>query len=544
MSADYVSKSDYIFCYRYHPAWLWLKKHDPDKLPEIPKTLQERLESGKEFEPYAEAKFPNAVRIDAPFDRAAAETKKALESGATAILQGQFRAGELLCIADVLLRNDDETVDLVEIKSSTKAKPEHEWDLAFQKILLERAGYPVKRCRVMHLNKEYIRQGEIDSGAVVAETDITEKVEKRLAKAEEQITDAVRVLHLDSCPDLSPKDVVSALSKWREVYLKMHPELPETTIYRLPRLTPKLTAALEDAGIERIEKIDLRDDSFKFNPNQTACIQSLKDDQPVVNEKELGEFLDSVEYPLYFYDYETAAATLPLFDGMKPHGQVPIQYSLHILHKDGRLEHKEFLHREASDPSDQLAQQLHDDVGEAGTAVAWHKGTEIGLNEKMAEQFPQHKEFLSCLTERTIDLMDPFDGMYADGHCFGSASLKAVLPVMVPHLSYTNLDIGEGLFAQQEWIRVTVKASANQAEREKVYKDLLTYCKLDTLAMVRIFQVLLHRCSATKKKHPSPPITNDVELGEVWLITDDMSETEKQAIDKGVKAQISAVSGN
>jgi len=51
-----LSKSDYMMFLR-HPAWLWLKKNDKDKLPKVDENLQAIFDTGHEFEQYAE-KYP------------------------------------------------------------------------------------------------------------------------------------------------------------------------------------------------------------------------------------------------------------------------------------------------------------------------------------------------------------------------------------------------------------------------------------------------------------------------------------------------------
>lgn len=543
MSAAYLSKSNYL-TFRKHPTWLWLKKHDPKRLPPLTEADRAVMESGRKFEPYAETHFPGGVRVDTSFDHAALATKKLLDDGAETILQGQFCTGDLLCISDVLIRNPDGSFDLVEIKGSASAKTEHEWDLAFQKIVLERLGFQIRKCQVAHLNPKYVRHGDIDAESLAVLTDLTDKVAKRLKKTEAELVDALKVLALPHCPSDSPRHATACFGDWREVFMYLHPELPELSIYRLCGLNAKLTAKLEDLGVSEITDIDEKEASLKLNDKQVACIQSLRDEEPIVDHGLLGAFLDQFTYPIYFYDYETASAMLPLFDGMTPYSQIPIQYSLHVLHEDGRLEHKEFLRQEPTDPAEALLAQLSTDIGETGSVVSWNMGFEKGMNEALAQRLPNYAPFLNELNARTIDLMEPFKDYYLDGACLGSASIKAVLPVLVPHLSHKELEIGDGSTAQCEWMRVTLGEGSDDAERVGVYESLLRYCELDTLAMVRIFQVLVHRCEGGTKRHPDVPITNDVELGEIWLETADMSDSERRAIGKEIDARIAAVQGS
>ena len=87
------------------------------------------------------------------------------------------------------------------------------------------------------------------------------------------------------------------------------------------------------------------------------------DTAPTVDREAIKQFLDGLQYPLYFLDYETLMSLIPYFDGLRPYQQVPFQYSLHLLQTpDASLEHKEYLHQENSSPSRPLTEQLLADI--------------------------------------------------------------------------------------------------------------------------------------------------------------------------------------
>ena len=172
-----LSKSEYIMFLK-HPAWLWLKKHDKSKLPEPDANLQAIFDSGKEFEQYAEKRFPGGVQVGfesfKDYMSMPKRTKQVLDSGAKVIFQGRFEGSSITCICDVLERTEAGEFDLYEIKSSTKSKPEHYYDLAFQTVVLESAGLKVRNIAVVHVNNQYIRNGEIDPIELSAVIDVTE----------------------------------------------------------------------------------------------------------------------------------------------------------------------------------------------------------------------------------------------------------------------------------------------------------------------------------------------------------------------------------
>jgi len=115
---------------------------------------------------------------------------------------------------------------------------------------------------------------------------------------------------------------------------------------------------------------------------------------------------------------------------------------------------------------------------------------EKGCNERMAKLYPEYVDFLTSLNERINDLMIPFTKMwFFDKDFFGSASIKKVMPVLAPELSYKSLNVGDGLLARRTWTQ-TVLEGKNQADREQIMEDLSKYCTLDTFAMVRILEEL------------------------------------------------------
>ena len=142
-----------------------------------------------------------------------------------------------------------------------------------------------------------------------------------------------------------------------------------------------------------------------------------------------------------------------------------------------------------------LLEKLQTDIGETGTVLAWHMPYEKGCNNRMASFYPEYKEFLDNLNERMLDLKTPFSEMwFFDKDFFGSASIKKVLPVLCPELSYKELDVSDGLLARRIWTQ-TVLEDKNQDKKEKIMSDLSKYCTLDTYGMVRILEELRKICS-------------------------------------------------
>ena len=219
--------------------------------------------------------------------------------------------------------------------------------------------------------------------------------------------------------------------------------------------------------------------------------QAVKSETTHIELENIKEELAQLKYPLYFLDYETFAPGVPLFDGYRPYQRMTFQYSLHVQEKPGgKLKHYAYLAENWEDPSFGLANELKKQIGNVGTIVAWNMGFEKGCNSEMGERYPEFASFFNDVNDRMFDLMQVFKkGYYVHKDFHGSASLKKVLPTLIPELSYGDLGIHEGGTASNKW-REMISPEMGSKEKKKIYNNLLEYCELDTLAMVKILEYL------------------------------------------------------
>ena len=253
-----ISKSEYML-YLKHPAWLWIKKHEKRLLPPIDEALQARFDEGHAFEPFVEALYPNLIRLGfnnySEYLEMPEKTAEAWDNGAQVVSQGRYETGSITCISDIV-RKDGDAFILTEIKSSSSAKIEHALDLAFQKIVLEGAGYPIKRCEVAHVNSSYVRNGEINPSELTAFTDITEEVENLIEGTRSRIEQAIRVAEAYDMPDPAPERAkLKSYTEWLGVRLNMSPPLPEDSIHFLPSMDAERATQLIKEGVNTVDEI-------------------------------------------------------------------------------------------------------------------------------------------------------------------------------------------------------------------------------------------------------------------------------------------------
>ncbi|MFN0279044.1 MAG: DUF2779 domain-containing protein [Pyrinomonadaceae bacterium] len=461
---------DYLKC----PAEFWLSVREPLLVAE-PITLEhEHLRQ----QGYA---VENLVR---KLERFQANDEIAVD------FQRTFQTDKLLTRSDVVVTDKlSGEIEIFEIKSSTQPKPEHYDDVAFQKIAAERSGSRVGRTHLITMNGAYVRRGDIDVEQLFTVTDITEKVDKKLADTEDQIKKAFDYLMTVPVPSLVDYCIANKLDCR---FIKLHfPELPEYTVFDISYLKHDKRRKLLSDGV-----IDIRDvpEDFSLSDKQRRQVDAAKTGAITIDRDEIARRVCEWKYPLHFLDYETFAYAIPQFEGVKPFQQMCFQYSLHTIDRPGgEVRHSEYLSRGHDDPPRAVAEHLRNAMsGGIGTVFVWYEAFEKGRNDEMAEMFPDLAEFFSEVNYKTCDLMNIFaDDLYIHPQFKGKTSIKKVLPVLVPSLSYTDLGINDGLAATIKWFRAATWNSMSDAERQQIFNDLLEYCELDTVAMLEIFKVLV-----------------------------------------------------
>ncbi|MGC9778287.1 MAG: DUF2779 domain-containing protein [Candidatus Heimdallarchaeota archaeon] len=249
----------------------------------------------------------------------------------------------------------------------------------------------------------------------------------------------------------------------------------------------KKGSELFNKGIERIKDIP---EDYKLTDKQKIQRDCEIKGKTHFDKDKVREFLKTLQYPIYYLDFETFAMAIPMFDGLKSHSQVPFQFSLHIVRKEGeKPEHNEYLYGGNNDPRKEFLLELQKVLGDEGSIVVYNKSFEIGRLKELAEYLPKHKKWADSVLKRIIDLLVPFrEFSYYNPKQQGSASIKAVFPA-VTGKSYEGMEIREGLTASIEFFRATYEECEEEA-KQKIRKGLLEYCKLDTLAQVMIVEKL------------------------------------------------------
>ena len=481
-----LSKSQYMKGLQC-PKALWLFKNRKDLANEPDQSRHNLFDTGQRVGDLAKKLFPGGAEVtylqsDYPgmIDQTAVLIKYS-----NVIYEGSFSTNGVFVRADILVKNGD-AWDLYEVKATGSTKAVHKPDVAIQWYVISQ-HLPLNRAYLVHLNTRYVLSGELDVQGLFSMDDVTEAVQTELAVIEGNLNSLKTVLEGGE-PEIligthcnNPYECDFHDYCWQDV--------PYPSVLDLCRLNGNEKFENYHQGIVTYE--DARK-HIDLSAVQALQVNTVLTREPHINAEALSGYLDEVRYPINFLDFETFQDAIPRFNGQGVYKNMPFQYSLHILHETGELEHKEFLADEAEDPRLRLTQQLLNDLTEQGTIFAFHQSFEIGVIKGLAKHIDQYADPLRSLIGRFKDLEIPFNKlMYYHPDFHGSFSIKSVLPALFPNdpeLDYKSLDIQSGDVAMNVFPRL--QEVADPDEKESMRKALLAYCQLDTLAMVKIWEKL------------------------------------------------------
>jgi len=474
------------------PKLLWYEYNRKEDLPEIDAAAQAIMDQGKAVGEMAKMLLPGGITLQRDY-MPEKQAEKSLE--AAKLRKPLFEAGfiykQAYALADVLNPVGKNAWDLIEVKSSTGIKDEYYSDVAFQKYTYEGAGLKIRKCYLMYINNQYVRKGKIEPEKLFATEDVTKQSDDLIPEIEENMADMLEAIQKKDVPHVKvgPHCENPRPCPLEDICWSFLP--PKDDIFCLYSGTKKAYELLE-RGVLRITDINAEVNlSYKQNI-QVSCHKTCT---PHIDKKGIKDFLDTLEYPLYFLDFETINPAIPAYDNSRPFEAIPFQYSLHIVkNKDAKPERHAYLAPGDKDPRSEILKQLKTLLGNSGSVIAYNATFEKTTLRHASEAYTKYQNWVTAIEERVVDLLAPFRGfLYYHPDQAGSASLKNVLPV-ITNSNYDNMEIADGGMASTEYYRVTFGNNIDEKERQRVYQALEKYCDLDTRAMIEILEKLGKIC--------------------------------------------------
>ncbi|KKP28261.1 MAG: hypothetical protein UR12_C0021G0002 [candidate division TM6 bacterium GW2011_GWF2_30_66] len=485
----------------------WLKFNRYDELREF----FEKEELNKSFayqdaiavEKEARKLFSDGVLIEAgDKNKAAILTQQHIGLKTKTLFRPTFIHNEFLVVVDMLIYDDQKDCwDVYKISSKSridKEKQDREElinGLKFQAIILKTLGIKLGEIVIKYINKDYVRSNIIDIEQLFKILKVTSIVNAQENIVKQQVFEIGEELLNGYGAGLLCECIYKGRSRHCPTFAFSHSYVSAYSVHNLARIgvSKKKLAALVDAGIFKINEIP---DDVCLTVEQKNQINVYKQQKPLIDYVGVKKELATLTYPLYFLDYETYTQAIPMFIGFNSYQYVTFQFSLHVLHsQESELVHYEYLHEFDFDPSLDIIKKLREIIGPVGSIVVWHKSFECSRNNELAKRHPIYQEFLKDLNNRVYDLEEIFiKQFYVHPDFKGYTSIKKVLPVLAPKLSYKDLEIQNGEIVPQRWFDM-VYGGLTIEEKQKIAYDLKKYCELDTYAMYAIWLHLMNICN-------------------------------------------------
>lgn len=481
-----LSKSR-IIQHRQCPKRLWLAVHHPELAEE--NDGKARLTAGNEVGEVARSLYPDGFLIESLDSKQALyDTAQILTKKSRPVFEAAFATNGVLVRSDLLLPLRG-GYRMVEVKSSTSVKEYHLADAAIQAWVAKKAGLSIKRIEIAHIDNTFVYPGNGDYNGLFVYADVS-KDASSLGKEVPKWVKEARSTLAGKEPAIEPGD--QCCDPFDCPFMVYCIPATDQKIFPLEILPHKngkdLAAELRDEGYEDLRKVPGK----RFTTAKHQRIWRVTKKNKAELDPEAGTILESLAYPRYYLDFETIQFAVPIWAGTRPYQQLPFQWSCHIERKNGKVDHKDFLGSDLSDPRRVFAESLIDTMKTRGPVLVYNAGFESGRLRELAEDFPDLAPALDTIRNRFVDLLTLARNHYYHRDMRGSWSLKAVLPTIAPELAYDDLEVANGGMAQETFGEM-LHPETTLARRRKLRKDLLAYCERDTWALVKIARYFQQR---------------------------------------------------
>jgi predicted RecB family nuclease len=461
----------------------WINSHNTNNsIAEDDYDSQLKILEGIEIGKTARKLFPNGKLIDEKeISSAITKTKNMLaDTSIKIIFEAAFSVEDFIARPDILIRNTDNSLEIIEVKSSVNDKPELVDDISYTGMILQLAGLSINKYSLMLISKDY-RLG-MNYKNMFKTIDHTEDVKQRI----NEMLEKKKIIASALLQNSSPAGTLIYQCRQCDYLDTCFPEYAKIeSIFNLPRLSEKQFDELKTLGIKSIKEIP---DYFKLNSTQLLAKRSIIENK-IIKTNDLNVLLEDISWPIYYLDFESMMTAIPLYKNTAPYTQIPTQFSIHYVEKLNKPSiHFEYLSSKIGDCRNELADNLITYLGLQGTIFSY-SSFEKTIIKGLIELFPGKETKLQAIIDRIYDLEAIVKCLYHP-EFRGSYSIKKTLPALVPSLNYDDLDIHNGSMAMSVFA-LMIKGIIDPSKEEKIRTSLLKYCERDTLAMVRLHEEIM-----------------------------------------------------
>lgn len=486
-----LSKSKLI-AYRQCPKRLWLEIHHPE-LAEYSAATKKAFSIGHQVGAIAQKLYDpsgSGTLLDAQtegYDTVFNRTRELIHSATPApIFEAGFTANGALAFADIMLPTQGSKVwRMIEVKAATKLKDYYLEDTAIQTYVAIQSGVNLEGVSVALIDSQWVYPGNGDYRGLLKTEDVTGEAFKRHPEVTRWIKEAQTIADQPTEPEIKPgKQCTNPNPCGFIAYCTRNLETVEYPLTWLPRLHQSKIDTLE-----ALEIFDLRDVPDKYLTDTQKLVRDCTIKQKRFFELDKTQAsLSKHPYPAYFLDFETSNMAIPIWAGTRPYEQSPFQYSLHIYDAQRSLSHEKFIDLSGNDPTRAFAEKLIKDCGSQGPIFVYNASFESGVIRRLAERYEDLNAPLLAINERLVDLQPLAKDHHYHPKQKGSWSIKELLPTIDSTLDYSKLEgVQHGQMAIDAYAEAVHPATSADRKSE-IERQLLDYCELDTLAMVRVWE--------------------------------------------------------
>lgn len=272
-------------------------------------------------------------------------------------------------------------------------------------------------------------------------------------------------------------------------------------------------------GAQRVTLLDLTDADFKLKDDGKPGLSASYRQKMQVDKARAGDETHHIDrdglaaefakwtFPLHFIDFETAAPAIPFSRGRRPYEGLAFQYSHHLVHDDGTVEHRgEFLHTEPGVfPAYDFLRALKADLeADEGTIFRYAAHENSFMNRihgqiRQAEDIPDADlllAFIETISKSTansevtwegprnmVDMLELVKRFYYDPFTRGSNSIKQVLPAILNSSKYLQDKYSRPVYGAdggirssnfRDWTWVTFDENGNVADPYKLLPKMFS----------------------------------------------------------------------
>jgi len=480
-------------------AYLMARAKNGDNCEQLSEYQEFLIDSGGRIIDLARGRFPGGVMVqEASIEEAAAKTLELInDSRIRVIFNAAFISGAAYACPDIIERDCDSGAwRIIDVKCAAyhKGGPKRPrgrtgryfTEAAYVLMVMDMCGVKVSGIYAMFVSRRY--RLYLPESKMFTVLDCTAEVRK-LSKSFEQSSQSI-FSALTS--QRQPEAVITTVCK-NCVYYKGCPVSEiKYPVFLFNSINQKKFAQMIDDGYLSID--DIPDGYFKYPADYLYYMmrESVKSGRPFIG-PHFKTALESVCWPAYYLDFESLVSVLPVYEYSLPYEHLLMQYSLHVKkspdcgHKD--IKHFEYIVKPRLDCRRELFESLADRIGDTGSIIVYSDYEKLCI-KRAAEKYPHIRERLNSMLERIFDLCEFIRRNYYHLDFNGLYSIKKILPVLVPEMTYDGLNVKNGTDAIVKHYQLA-SGALSEEEGRRVKSGLLEYCAQDTYAMVRLHERLI-----------------------------------------------------